>query len=242
MQFWCEQKHGEGRYRMEKLEFLEPQRHARLAIKLDNAASRHFVQIVADEFAVAMLDYPILFTKHPETGMFYAGVIMGLEAGENLLAHEGVLPGYRPADLVRQGFFVRDGQIAINPGDPVFAPAGEPLFDGSLEPAAALRKVQQALQMLNKGLPETEAIIGRFVAQRLIEPIDISLDFDDGTRLRLEGLYSISLDALHALSDSDALDLFRRGDLQLAYSQSSSLQHVRRLAKIRNDRLFAAVA
>jgi hypothetical protein len=227
---------------MEKLEFLGPQPHARLAIKHDNAAIRHFVQIVADEFAVAMLDYPILFTKHPDTGMFYAGVTMGLEAGENLVATDGVLPGYRPADLVRQGFFVRDSQIAINPDDPVFAPSGEPLFDASLEPTPALRRVQQALQLLEKGLPETEAIIARFVAHRLIEPIDISLDFDDGTRLRLEGLYSISLDALQALAEQDALDLFRRGDLQLAYAQTMSLQHVRRLAKIRNDRLFAAVA
>ena len=226
---------------METLEFLEPQRHAQLAVKQDNAANRHFVQIVADEFAAAMLDYPILFTKHAETGMFYAGVMMGLEAGKNLVAHDGVLPGYRPADLVRQGFFVRDQQIAINPADSVFAPSGEPLFDAALEPALALRRVQQGLQMLEKGLPETEAIIARFVALRLIEPIDIALDFDDGSGLRLEGLYSISLDALHGLAESDALDLFRRGDLQLAYAQTMSLQHVRRLAKIRNDRLFADI-
>lgn len=242
MQFWRDVRRREGRVHMENLEFLEPQRHAKLAIRCDNAASRHFVQIVADEFAAAMLDYPILFTKHPETGMFYAGAIMGLVAGENLVADDGVISGYRPADLVRQGFFVRESQIAINPDDQVFAPSGEPLFDSSLEPAPALRRVQQALQLLDKGLPETEAIIARFVAHRLIEPIDITLDFDDGTRLRLEGLYSISLDALHALPESDVLNLFRRGDLQLAYAQSMSLQHVRRLARIRNERLFAAVA
>jgi hypothetical protein len=241
VQFWREQRAGAGSL-MESLEFLEPQRHAQLAIRLDNAASRQFVQIVADEFTTAMVDYPILFTKHQETGAFYPGVMMGLEVGDNLLARDGVLAGYRPADLVRQGFYVRDSQIAINMEDSVFAPAGEALFDASLEPAPALRRVQQALQTLDKGLPETAAIIARFVESRLVEPIDISLNFDDGSRLRLEGLYSISLDALHALPDSQVLELFRRGDLQLAYAQTMSLQHIRRLAKIRNDRMLATVA
>ena len=227
---------------MQTLEYLNAQDHARLAITTGHAANRHFAQIVADEFLPAMLDYPILFTKHPETGAFYAGVIMGLEPGENLVAHDGVLPGYRPADLVRQGFFVREGQIAIDPADPVFAPSGEPVFDASSQPTPTLRRVQQAIQLLDKGLAETDAAIARLVANRLVEPIDISFDFDDGSHLRLDGLYSISLDSLHALPDEVALDLFRRGDIQLAYAQTMSLRHVGRLAQIRNDRLAAALA
>jgi len=224
------------------LEFLDPQAHGALRVTTRNAARRNFVQIVAAEFLAAMHDYPILFTKHPETGAFYAGVIMGLEPGENLLAEDGALPGYRPADLVRQGFFVVDDKIAIDPDDRIFDRAGEPLFDADGEPNGTLGRIRHAVQTLHHGLPETEAIIGRFLAHRLIEPIDITLDFDDGGRLRLDGLYSVSLDALHALPDDAALDLFRRGDLQIAYAQSASVQHIRRLARIRNDRLCAALA
>src|SRR3546814_2025392 len=43
--------------------------------------------------------------------------------------------------------------------------------------------------------------------------------------------YSVSLDALHALPDDAALALFRRGDLQIAYAQSASVQHIRWLAR-----------
>lgn len=227
---------------MGPLDLLDPQRHAALRLDTANAARRNFVQLVAAEFIAAAHHYPILFTKHADTGAFYAGAVMGLQPGENLLAHNGVLPGYRPADLVRQGFFVTDDGIAIDPADRVFAQGGDPLFDPAGSPTEPLRRVQQAMQLLHHGLPETDAVIARFVALRLIEPIDITLDFDDGSRLRLEGLYSISLDALHALPDAAALDLFRRGDLQIAYAQTGSVQHIRRLARLRNDRLCAALA
>lgn len=225
---------------MATLKILDSGMHAGLRVGRNNAASRHFVQIVADEFLDAINDYAVLFTKHPETGAFYAGVMMGLEPGQNLIAVEGELPGYRPADLVRQGFFVSEDSIAFDPEDPVFVADGEPLFDAVGEPTTTLRRIKHAMQLLHKGLPETEAIIARFLALKLLEPIDITLDFDDGNRLRLDGLYSISLDALHALPDSVALDLFRRGDLQIAYAQSASIRHIRRLAQIRNERLFTA--
>ncbi len=224
------------------MEFLDAQAHAKLGLNANNAGGRHFVQIVADEFLDAAHDYPILFTKNADTGSFYAGAIMGLVPGENLLAVDGKLPGYRPADLIREGFFVVNDVIAINRESPVFGAGGESLFDASGAASGALRQVQRAMHMLQAGLPQTDAIIARLVGHRLIEPIDVTLDFDDGSRLRLDGLYSVSLDALHALPDAAALDLFRRGDLQIAYVQSASVRHIRRLAAIRNDRLFAALS
>lgn len=220
------------------LELLERTRHSGLRIDIGNAGERHFVQLVADEFLPASLDYPILFTKHPQSGAFYPGAVMGLEAGRNLLTQEGRLSGYRPADLVRQGVFLTADGIAVDPEDPVWSPAGDPLFDPQGEATAALKRVQAAMHMLKTGLPETEAFIARLLANQLVEPIDIALDFDDGGRLRLDGLYSISLDRLHALSDAAALALFRQGDLQLIYAQTNSVRHIRRLAAIRNARLL----
>ncbi|QDX24602.1 SapC family protein [Sphingomonas suaedae] len=226
---------------MGTLELLNPVAHAGLRLDVSHRFNTHFVQIVASEFIPTMQDYPILFTKHPQTGSFYAGALLALEPGEESIRNDGVEP-YRPADLIRQGFFLVDGQLAIDPDAPVFTPAGTPLFDANGEPGDALRRVQRATHILHHGLPETDAIIARFLALRLIEPIDIALNFDDGSRLRLDGLYSISLDVLHALSDADALDLFHRGDLQLAYAQTASVQHIRRMAQRRNDRLFVASA
>src|SRR3546814_8495941 len=71
--------------------------------------------------------------------------------------------------------------------------------------------------LLTVGIEESDAFIAALLAHKLIESFDISLRFDDGETLRLEGLYSIGLDALHDLDDAAVLDLFRLGHLQLAY-------------------------
>ncbi|SFN81022.1 SapC family protein [Sphingomonas sp. OK281] len=218
-------------------EVLTRARHATLGVSRAADGERHFAQIVVDEFVRASAYYPILFTKHPETGAFYAGVVMGIEPGHNLVAVRGALPDYRPADLERQGFYVTDGQLVVDLDHPVFGePDGAALFDLDGEPAPMLRRVQHALHTLQVGIPETDAFIQRLLAHRLLEPIDVTMDFDDGEHLRLDGLYTISLDALHALPDATVLALFRSGDLQLAYAQTGSVRHLRTLARMRNDR------
>jgi hypothetical protein len=77
------------------------------------------------------------------------------------------------------------------------------------------------------------------VKLRLIEPIDISLTFDDGTRRQLEDLYTVNQDALRALPDAQVLELFRSGYLQLIYLMIASLKHVPVLARMKNNRLLA---
>ncbi len=223
---------------MENWERLNVAQHAALRVSRAPDASRHFAQIVADEFAPAAQDLPIFFTKHPETGAFYAGAVLGLKPNENL-GHTEDRPGaYRPADLERQGFYVVEDEIVIDRSHPAFADgAGELLFDDAGEATAALRRVQRALGMLQQGLPATDAAIARLMALKLLEPIDINLNFDDGSHIQLEGLYTISLDRLHALPDAAVLELFRQGDLQLAYAQTASIAHVRRMARRYNDRL-----
>ena len=219
-------------------EMLSQAQHASLRVSRAHDGERQFAQIVADEFLQAASYYAIFFTKHPETGAFYAGVVMGLEPGRNLMAVRGALPDYRPADLERQGFYITDGQMVVDREHGVFAePDGQLLFDMNGEAALPLKRIQQALHVLQTGIPETDALIERFLALRLLEPSDVTMNFDDGQRLTLEGLYTISLDVLHALPDDVVLDLFRRGDLQLAYAQSGSIRHLRTLGRIRNDRL-----
>ncbi len=224
---------------MAELEMLDLQRHADLRLSRAVDSGRHFAQIVAEEFVPAAAHFPILFTKRPDTGAFYAGVIMGLEPDSNLRAVDGLLPDWRPADLERQGFFLEGDTIVVDRDHAAFAGngGGEPLFADGATAAPALRRVQIALRTLQDGLPATDAAIARLMRHRLLEPIDITLNFDDGQPLRLEGLYTVSLDAVQALPDAAALELFRAGDLQLAYVQSASLRHIRTLARIRNDRL-----
>ena len=228
---------------MAEMELLDSARHAALRVSAAPDAGRHFVQLVAEEFLPAALHYPILLARHPETGDLYAGALMGLVPDENLcLGPNGTLVDYRPADLVRQGFYVSGENIAIDVHHPALTPAeGATVFDADGGPAPALRRVQAALRQLHVGLPETEEFLRRLEEHKLIEPIDLNFQFDNGESLRLDSLYTVSLDALHALPDATVLTLFRAGDLQLVYAITGSVRHIPTLARRRNERLSGLI-
>jgi hypothetical protein len=224
------------------LEMLNVEAHRALHVRPANGEGRHFVQIVPDEAARLATRVPLLFTKHPDTGRFYLGALFGFTPGENLLLNAaGGLDMVVPLDWEREGFFADGEAIAIDPDHPrLRGGEGRRLFDDSGEPTEALRRVQRAMAGLHKGLAETEGFVAVLLERRLIEPIDVSLSFDDGERVRLDGLYTVSRDALGDLPDADVVRLYRAGQLQLALTISDSLHQLSMLARRRNDRLLAA--
>jgi hypothetical protein len=224
---------------MPNIEVLNTQNHRSLRLAPPRIGNRHFVQIVASEFATAAAQCPVIFSKNPENGRFYAGAMLGFKAGENLLSDESAAAGFRPLDIVREGFFIADDQVAIDLENPRFS-TGDPMFDEQGEPGQWLREVQHALGQFKQGLEETDALIDGLMALKLIEPIDITLRFDDGELISLAGVYTVSLDSLRELDDADVLRLFREGWLQLAYTMIGSLKQVGVLAARRNRSLAAA--
>jgi hypothetical protein len=223
---------------MQQLEILNSEAHRHLRVRSPQATP-HFVAIVASEFSSAATCCPILLNKSPETGRFYAGAMFGFRPGENLVSGEpGTASGFQPLEIERQGFFVSGENIAIDVESPRFSDSeGEPLFDENGEASEPLRRIQRALGLLVAGTEETDAFIRSVLEQRLVEPIDITLSFDDGEKLHLEGLYTVSLDSIAELDDAAALSLFRRGHLQLAYTMAGSLRQIPVLANRRNERL-----
>jgi hypothetical protein len=223
----------------QQLELLHPVTHGALTVLGWKGPRPRFVQIVTEEFAAAAATCPILVAKSAETGRFFVGAMFGFKPGEDLAIEPGEETGaFIPLDLERNGFYIRGEEIAIDPANPCFAAAhGAPLFEASGEPADALRHRQRVLGRLKAGVEDTDAFVATMMEHKLIEPIDISLRFDDGESLQLEGLYSVSLDALHDLDDATALALFRGGQLQLAYAMVGSLRQIPVLARRRNQRL-----
>jgi len=78
------------------------------------------------------------------------------------------------------------------------------------------------------------------MALKLLEPIDVSLQFDDGETLQLDGLYTVSRDGLNELDDAQLVGLFRKGYLQAALCISLSMSQVGALAHRRNQLLTSA--
>jgi hypothetical protein len=222
---------------MTTLELLNPRNHAHLRLLRGAGAAPHFVQIIAREFASASASCPILFTKHSATGEFYAGAMFGFKPGESFLSETMGRGGFTPLNLERDGFFISGEHIAIDRSNPRFSETeGEPLFDETQEPTVCLRRIQQVLGQLQAGIEATNLFVRALVELKLVEPIDISMSFDDGERLQLQGLYTVSLDSLRALDDAAAIRLFRSGYLQLAYTMHASLEQMPILAHLRNNR------
>jgi hypothetical protein len=72
----------------------------------------------------------------------------------------------------------------------------------------------------------------------LLEPVDISLGFDDGSKRNLADLYTVNQEVLRKLPDVSVLDLFRRRYLQLIYLLIASLKQISVLAQKKNDRFL----
>jgi hypothetical protein len=223
---------------MTSQELLNPQDHGQLRLLPRMGAQPHFVQIVPGEFVAAAISCPILFSKDAATGAFYAGAVLGLKPGEGALKSAEERGGFEPLSLQRDGFFISGERIAIDRANPRFSETeGELLFDDAQQPSTALRRVQRVLGQLHEGIQQTAALVRDLVNLKLLEPIDVALSFDDGERLRLEGLYTVSRDSLRELEDAHVLRLFRSGHLQLAYTIAGSLNQLAILAHVRNRKL-----
>lgn len=223
---------------------LNPDDHRDLAVRPVPPETRRFSEIVASEFAAAAVCCPIFFTKSPETGAFYSGALFGFAEGSPLTGNEAdKFDPFVSLDRKRTGFYIAGDHVAIEETCPRFSRTeGEPLFQSDGSPAPALRAIQGILTQLHTGKIETEAFIQAMMDLRLIEPIDVSLSFDDGQKLSLQGLYTIGLDGLAELDDESVVSLFRAGHLQLAYTVALSARQLPVMAARHNSRLSAEPA
>lgn len=231
---------------MTQIVILNNEAHRHLRVRTKPSArlgdNQRFVAVIAGEFPLVAVHYPIFLAKDAETGAFYAGAMLGIDEGENLfLDEEGGFDGYRPLNLRRAPFFTAGENIAIDLDSPRVTDAeGEALFDDKGEISAYLRGILAAFQQLKPGSEKTRTFIDALLQLKLVEPITVDLAFDDGTRRIVEDLYTIDQDALARLPDAAVLDLFRSGHLHLISLMIASLKQVPVLARRKNRRLRQA--
>jgi hypothetical protein len=219
--------------------------HRSLRVQAEASAklgdNQRFVPVVITEFPLLVTHYPILFSKDTETGAFLCGAMLGIDEGENLFLKEGKgHEGYRPLNLQRVPFFVAGDDLAIDLDHARIAgDTGQSLFNEKGEPTPYLDSIKAAFQHLKPGMEMTKRFVETLLKLNLVEPVDITLGFDDGSKRNLADLYTVNQDVLRKLPDADVLDLFRRGYLQLIYLLIASLKQIPVLAQKKNDRFLA---
>jgi len=231
---------------MTNIVILNSQDHRSLRVQGEAASAlgdnKRFVQIAVTEFSHLIVQCPILLSKDADTGAFYCGAMLGFDEGENLFLREGKgHDGYRPLNLQRMPFYAAGDVLAIDLDHPrVSSERGERLFADSGEPTRYLQAISASFRELKPGLEMTKVFIATLLKLKLVEPIDINVSFDDGSKRNIVGLYTIDQGALEALPDDTVINLFRRGYLRLIDALIASLKQVPVLAQKKNARLLQA--
>jgi hypothetical protein len=228
---------------MTNITVLDNQKHRDLRVDAKASArlgdNQRFIQVIVTEFPLLAVHYPILISKDSENGAFFCGAVLGFDAQENLFLTETGHEGYRPLNLQRAPFYAAGNGLAIDLDSPRVATGeGQALFDAAGTPTPYLESVKASFGDLRPGIEMTKAFLATLMSLKLIEPVSISLGFDDGTKRELAGLYTINQQTLRALPDASVIELFRRGYLQLIYLMIASLKQIAVLAKKKNDRIL----
>jgi hypothetical protein len=231
---------------MANIALLNRETHRDLRVQAGASArygdNQRFVPVIVGEFPLLAVHYPILLTKDSNTGVFFAGAMLGFDEGENLFLDARGMDTYRPLNLQRGPFFTAGGDLAIDLESPRLDEGGRALFETAGEPSQYLQSIMALFRDLNRGLEQTKIFVEKLASLKLIEPVDINVAFDDGERRTLTGLYTVNQEVLRQLPDAAVLELFRSGYLQLIYLMAASLKQVPALAQRKNNALLKAGA
>ena len=218
--------------------------HGGLRISSDlaeaSASTQHLIPLVATEFRKAATQYPIVFAKHPETGRFNSYVLNGLGLNENLFWTGTELDvTYVPLNVRRQPFYVgSENALCIDLDSPCVNPSGKKaLVEADGSDSAYLKEMLSVLRDLMTGREATEAFIANLLSLDLLTPILLDIRLDDGTPLRLEGLYSLDEDRFRALDERDIIQLRKNGHLDLIYAVMMANGQIFRLIRLKNQRI-----
>jgi SapC protein len=229
---------------------LDSQTHRQVCIASTRAVgyARNAVSVVTREFPRLLAHYPIFFTKSADTGQFEPAAILGFGREENLFVDDGRWDAlYVPLQIQRQPFSlipkaaVAEGQpgtleVALDQDSPYIATGeGERLFSEDGQATRFLQNITSVLAALVKGSTETYAFTRRLAELDLIEPVQIKIEFVDGSDTQLQGLYWISGAHLKALPAAQLAELRDSEYLEWMYFQMASVAHVSALVARKNQ-------
>ncbi len=233
---------------MSQYEVLNKDKHRQLRIKTGYGAALGdavmYVMTYPMEFRDIQSCYPILFTKDPNTGGFFAAAVMGFEADQNLFLQDDRWDAsYVPALVQRQPFLIATGGQSDN-ATPVVSldldhprvsqDEGEALFDIEGNATEFLNQKIALLDKLHRGLQHGSGFIDTLLQHELLEQITLDIAFNDGSKKSLQGFYCIAEERLYQLQGDVLESLNQAGYLQPVFMAVASLSRMRDIIERRN--------
>jgi hypothetical protein len=218
---------------------LERTRHAALRLHpLPDVSRLRYAPLGLSEITVACADFPICLAKDGQTGRFNLIALLSLDEPRNLFwLNERWQSTYVP-EVALAGPFRLDARsdfgLAIDESSPRLARAGAPLFTPEGQPTEVLSAVRTVLERVRDDVAEAQKMVERFAELRLVRQLSVVLTRADGAEHQIDGLYSLSSEALAALSDETVVSLYRDGYIAAASILRASLSQMERLRQLQH--------
>jgi len=205
-------------------------------------------RVFPEEFAHLQREYPLFFVKNADSGDFEAIALLGFGDGENLyLTDTGWDAATIPLSIQRQPFLIGFQEQLVE-GIPQQVPvvhidldhpgvgdaAGQPVFLPHGGESPYLERINSVLAAIHRGHEVSRSLSRLLVGLDLIESLAVEVEFIDGSKLGLGGLYSINEERLQRLSANGLEVLHQQGHLQDIYMMLASLLNVKQLTARKN--------
>jgi hypothetical protein len=201
--------------------------------------------VTPTEIPRLILEYPVVFTKHGDTGQYLCVALFGVDPQKNLFWREDRWQSFAvPLNIARQPFFVGVGKKVDqadatpslvtcidldNPG--VHETDGEALFGADGKETGYLQRKLAILAELIEGERRARVFTDRVVELELIRPIQLELKAPGEAVRQIGGLHSIDEAKLRALGADVLADLNSKGYLHVMHAMLLSLGQLPILAR-----------
>jgi hypothetical protein len=201
--------------------------------------------VTPTEIPRLILEYPVVFTKHTESGQFLCVAVFGVDPQVNLYWRDGRWNSrVLPLNVGRQPFFVGQGTklegsetrpslVASideeNPG--VQRARGELLFGEDGKETPYLQRKMAILAELIDGEPRARVFTERLASLGLIRPIQLELKSPGQAPRQIGGLFSIDHEKLRSLEADVLVELNSKGYLHVMHAMLLSLEQFPILAR-----------
>ncbi len=200
------------------------------------AAKAHSLPITGVEFAEACKEYPVVFARDA-AGKVQPVLMLGLREGENLFVDStGKWDAqYLPAFVRRYPFVLvqlEGGNMGVCV-DQAYAglneTQGEALFDADGKNTQFLQNALDFVTRYQTEYARTEKFCQHLTDLQLLREMNAKAEMNDGASFTMGGLLVVDERKLLELTDTQALEVFRSGELAWVYSHLVSLSNVKRL-------------
>ncbi|MFA3792232.1 SapC family protein [Aliiglaciecola sp. SL4] len=221
---------------------LDKNKHSALKVKTQHnfefAKETHLASATLREFAQIASCMPIAFIKDQASGNFHSIAMLGLEQGTNLYFKDDKWLGHvMPLNIQRYPFDVRpDGDklgVYIDENSALVGEEeGESLFTAEGEPTDYLKNRQDLLGDITNSELATQRFIKRIVELELFDAVQLNVQYANGEKRNVTGIYGINEKRVNELSDEIIIELKNNGYLGAIYTAMLSLTQLNRLVQL----------